>query len=179
MDNWYTKIKKFFAYPQYPSNNLTAECAITPDNLFDEFEIREKAIQAAQKELPSTDSSKPDGTEREIQNYFEHRMAVINKIANDGLSRRNTSITDTHLQDERAAITNHTNHSKLEIESLMSREFRELMTLKYERDELDDEYQTFRTANKLSRIPHYPDSQLLNFAIILIFRLIPPARISG
>ena len=175
MNNWYTKIKNYFASPHYPSNNLTAECAIAPEKLFDELDIRQKAIKAAEKELPLTDAAKPDGNEREIQNYFEQRMAVINKIANDGLSRRNTSITDTHLQDERAAITNHTNHSKLEIESLMSREFRELMTFKHERDELDDEYQTFRNTNNLNRIPHYPDSQLLNFAIILIFWLVESA----
>ena len=175
MANWHTTIRRFFTSPQYRSNDLTTECAIAPDILFDALDIRQKAIQAAEKGLPLTDASKPDGTEREIQNYFEQRMANINKIANDGLSRRNTSISDTHLQDERAAITNHTNHSKLEIESLMSREFRELMNLKQDRDELDAEYRHFRHTNKLNRIPQYPDSQLLNFSIILIFWLIESA----
>lgn len=172
MANWHKTLKHFFSSPSYRSHNLTAECAIAPDRLFDELKIREKAIGAAEQGLPLTDAAKPDGTEREIQNYFEQRMAVINKIANDGLSRRNTSIADTHLQDERAAINNHTNHTKLEIESLMSREFRELMSLKRERDEMDDEYQHFRSCHKLNRVPHYPDSQLLNFAIILAFWLL-------
>ncbi|MGR9045835.1 MAG: hypothetical protein ACU83N_11095 [Gammaproteobacteria bacterium] len=145
------------------------------EQLFDDLDIRQKAIQAAVGELPPTEAVSPDGTEREIQNYFEQRMAVINKIANAGLSRRNTSITDTHLQEERAAIANQTDHSKLEIASLMSREFRELTRLKTERDQLDDEYRNFRTANGLHRIPNYPDSQLLNFAIILLFWLLESA----
>ncbi|PKM12866.1 MAG: hypothetical protein CVV13_03930 [Gammaproteobacteria bacterium HGW-Gammaproteobacteria-3] len=172
MANWQTKITGFFAAPRYAANTLTVECFIAADRLFAELEIHKKAIEAATKELPTSDAAKPDGNEREIQNYFEQRMATINKIANEGLSRRNTSITDTHLQSERAAITNLSNHSKLEIESLMSRECRELMSLKQERDELDAEYQRFRTAHRLKRMPHYPESQLLNFAIILVFWLV-------
>ncbi|MGR9117396.1 MAG: hypothetical protein ACU85E_16715, partial [Gammaproteobacteria bacterium] len=79
MANWHTQIKGFFASAPYRSNNLTAECSVATDKLFADLEIRDKAIQAAGKELPLTDAAKPDGTEREIQNYFEHRMAVINK----------------------------------------------------------------------------------------------------
>lgn len=175
MDHWYSKLTRVFSSPGLPVNNLTSACVVAPERLFDELAIERKATQAADRELPSSQATSPDGNEREIHNYFEQRMALINKIANDGLSRRNTSIIDTHLEDERAAITNLTNHTKLEIESLMSREFRELQSLKRERDELDDEYRQFRLVNGLDRIPHYPESQLLNFAIILVFWLIESA----
>ncbi|WP_031434260.1 hypothetical protein [Methylomarinum vadi] len=175
MDNWFLRISRLLSSPGLSSNNLTSACVVAPDRLYDELELEHKAMQAGSKELPATQAITPDGNERAIMNYFEQRMAVINKIANDGLSRRNTSIADTHLEDERAEITNQTNHIKLEIESLMSREFRELQTLRRERDELEDEFRQFRRANKLDRIPHYPDSQLLNFAIILLFWLVESA----
>ncbi len=175
MDNWYSKITRFFSSPGLPAGNLSAACAVAPERLFEEFAIEGKAVQSGAKELPSSQAATPDGNEREIQNYFEQRMAALNKIANEGLSRRNTSITDTHLQDERAAIANQTSHTKLEIESLTSREFRDLLALKQERDELEDEYRRFRVDHKLGRMPHYPDSQLLNFAIILVFWLVESA----
>lgn len=102
-------------------------------------------------------------------------MTNINRIVNEGLCFRNTSITDTNLQDERALINNHTEHSKLAVKSLMAREFRALKQLKKELGDIEQEFQTFQKNNKLQRTAHYPDSQLLYFAIILLFWLLESA----
>ena len=170
---WSDKIKNNFAY--LGKSTLTNECAINLDAIAKHLAIKEKAEAAARNSLPVENAEKPNSTEREIQSYFENRMANINRIVNEGLSIRNTSITDTNLQDERAQINNQTEHSKLEVKSLMAREFRVLKQLKKELDDIQQEFQVFQTLNNLNRTPHYPDSQLLYFAIILLFWLLESA----
>jgi hypothetical protein len=170
---WSDKIKNNFAY--LGKSTLTNECSINLDAIAKQLAISEKAEAAASYSLPVQNADKANSTEREIQSYFESRMASINRIVNEGLSIRNTSITDTNLQDERAHINNQTEYSKLEVKSLMAREFRVLKQLKTELDDIQQEYQAFRAFNNLNRTPHYPDSQLLYFAIILLFWLLESA----
>ncbi len=167
MIDWAVKIKKNFTH--LVKSDLTDECLNDLDKITKKLAIREKAELAAINGLPSQNAISPDSTEREIQSYFEKRMANINRIVNEGLSFRNTSITDTSLDDERALINNHTEHSKLAVNSLMTREFRFLKQLKHELNDLQQEFHAFKDQNKLVRTPHYPDSQILYFAIILLF----------
>ncbi len=173
MNNWADKIKKNFSYRS--QSDLTDECAIDLDMIAEQLTLQEKADSAADNGLPKQNAKNPDGTEREIHSYFENRMSSINHIVNEGLCIRNTSITDTHLQDERALINNHTEHSKLAVKSLMAREFRLLKQLKNELDDMQQEFQTFQIKNQLERSAHYPDSQVLYFAIILLFWLLESA----
>ena len=173
MKNWADKIKKNFSYRS--KSDLTDECEIDLDAIAGQLTLQEKAELAAENGLPTQNATNPDGTEREIQSYFENRMANINRIVNEGLCVRNTSITDTNLQDERALINNHTEHSKLAVKSLMAREFRLLKQLKKELDDIQQEFQAFQTENHLVRTAHYPDSQLLYFAVILLFWLLESA----
>ena len=171
--NWADKIKKNFVYQG--KSGLTDECNINLDQIAEQLEIKQKAASDAGYGLPASDASKANSTEREIQSYFENRMAAINRIVNDELSLRNTSITDTNLEDERALISNHTEHSKLSLKSLVAREFRSLKQLKQELDDLQQEYSAFQQQNNLSRTAHYPQSQVLYFSIILIFWLLESA----
>ncbi len=173
MNNWADKVKKNFSYRS--KSDLTDECEIDLDIIAEQLTLQEKAGSAATNGLPLQNATNPDGTEREIQSYFENRMASINRIVNEGLCIRNTSITDTHLQDERALINNHTEHSKLAVKSLMAREFRLLKQLKEELDDMQQEFHTFQTKNQLERTSYYPDSQLLYFAMILLFWLLESA----
>lgn len=173
MKNWSDKIKNNFAYRS--KSDLTYECEIDLDATAEQLKLQEKAESAANKGLPVQSATNPDGTEREIQSYFENKMASINRIVNEGLCLRNTSITDTNLQDEQALISNHTEHSKLAVKSLMAREFRLLKQLKNELDDLQQELKAFQTKNQIQRTAHYPDSQLLYFAVILIFWLLESA----
>ncbi len=173
MQNWAKKIKNNFSYRS--KSDLTDACEINLDAIAEQLSIQEKAQTAADNGLPLQTATNPDSTEREIQSYFEKKMASINRIVNEGLCVRNTSITDTNLQDERALINNHTEHSKLAVKSLMAREFRLLIQLKKELDEIQQEFQAFQTQNQLTRTAHYPDSQLLYFAIILLFWLLESA----
>mgnify|MGYP000046387798 FL=1 len=171
--NWADKIKNNFVYQG--KSGLTDECNINLDQIAEQLEIKEKAQTDAGFGLPASDSSKANSAEREVQGYFENRMAAINRIVNDELSLRNTSITDTNLEDERALINNHTEHSKLSLKSLVAREFRALKQTKQELDNLQKEFSTFQQQNTLSRTPHYPDSQILYFSIVLIFWLLESA----
>jgi len=171
--NWADKIKKNFVFPR--KSGLTDECTINLDVITTELSIKEKAEVDASHALPSSNATKSNSTEREIQSYFENRMASINRIVNDELSLRNTSITDTNLEDERALINNHTEHSKLSLKSLVAKEFRALKQLKQELDDLQQEFYSFQKLNKLTRTPHYPESQLLYFSIILVFWLLESA----
>ncbi|RLA20402.1 MAG: hypothetical protein DRQ62_10610 [Gammaproteobacteria bacterium] len=173
MNKWADKIKKNFSYRS--KSDLTDECEIDLDATAEQLTLQEKAELAAKTGLPRSDAINSDGTEREIQSYFENKMANINRIVNEGLCVRNTSITDTNLQDERALINNHTEHSKLAVKSLMVREFRLLKQLKKELDDIQQEFQSFQTTNQLIRTAHYPDSQLLYFAVILLFWLLESA----
>ena len=170
MNNWADKIKKNFSYRS--KSDLTDECDIDLDSIAEQLMLKEKAELAANNGLPAQRATKPDSTELEVQSYFSNRMASINRIVNEGLCLRNTSITDTNLQDERALINNHTEHSKLAVKSLMAREFRLLKQLKKELDDIQQEFQAFQTTNRLIRTAHYPDSQILYFAIILLFWLL-------
>lgn len=170
---WADKIKKNFVYQG--KSGLTDECNINLDQISEQLGIKEKAETDALNALPASDARNANSTEREIQGYFEKRMAVINRIVNDELSLRNTSITDTNLEDERALISNHTEHSKLSLKSLVAREFRALKQLKQELDDLQQEYFVFQQQNKLNRTSHYPESQVLYFSIILIFWLLESA----
>lgn len=173
MNNWASKIKKNFSYRS--KSDLTDECDIDLDAIAGQLALQEKAELAADSGLPIQSATSPDGTEREIQSYFANKMASINRIVNEGLCLRNTSITDTNLQDEQALISNHTEHSKLAVKSLMAREFRLLKQLKTELDDIQQEFQSFQTVNKLVRTAYYPDSQLFYFAIILLFWLLESA----
>ena len=173
MMTWSDKIKNNFAY--LGKSALTNECAINLNAIAKQLAIKDKAQSSASNSLPVQNAVKPDSTEREIQSYFESKMASINRIVNEGLSVRNTSITDTNLQDERAQINNQSEHSKLEVKSLMAREFRVLKQLKKDLDDIQQEFHAFRVLNNLNRTPHYPDSQLLYFAIILLFWLLESA----
>lgn len=173
MNDWVKKIKKNFA--SRSKSDLTDECSIDLDTIAEQLMLEEKAILAAENGLPEKSATNPDGTEREIQSYFANRMANINRIVNEGLCLRNTSITDTNLQDEQALINNHTEHSKLAVKSLMVREFRLLKQLKNELDDIQQEFKAFQTNNHLVRTAHYPDSQILYFAIILLFWLLESA----
>ena len=170
MKQWVDKIKKSRA--ALHQSDLTNECRFELNEIADQLEIDAKAESSAKKELPNLDATGADSTEREIQTYFSGRMANINRIVNEGLCFRNTSITDTHLQDERALINNHTEHSKLAVKSLMAREFRLLKQLKQESNDIEQEFQKFQSDNKLQRTAYYPDSQLFYFAIILFFWLL-------
>ena len=173
MNDWAKKIKKNFV--SRSKSDLTDECDIDLDAIAEQLTLQEKAEAAASNELPEQNATSPDGTEREIQSYFSAKMAAINRIVNDGLCLRNTSITDTNLQDERALISNHTEHSKLAVKSLMVREFRLLKLLKQELDDIQQEFRAFQTKNHLVRTAHYPDSQILYFALILLFWLLESA----
>ncbi|SHE21974.1 hypothetical protein [methanotrophic endosymbiont of Bathymodiolus puteoserpentis (Logatchev)] len=173
MKNWADKIKKKIAFRR--QSDLTDECVIDLDAIAEQLAIKTKAEASADNNLPQKNATSPDSAEREIQAYFSSRMTNINRIVNEGLCFRNTSITDTNLQDERALINNHTEHSKLAVKSLMAREFRALKQLKKELGDIEQEFQTFQKNNKLQRTAHYPDSQLLYFAIILLFWLLESA----
>lgn len=173
MKNWAAKVKNNFVYQG--KSALTDACVINLDEISAQLGIKEKAESDASHGLPASEASHPNSVEREIQGYFENRMAHINRIVNDELSLRNTSITDTNLEDERALISNHTEHSKLSLVSLVAREFRALKQLKQELDELQQEFSSFQQQNKLTRTPHYPQSQLLYFAIILLLWLLESA----
>jgi len=173
MMNWAEKIKNNFVY--HGKSGLTDDCVINLDEITIQLTIKEKAENDANHDLPASDATKANSTEREIQSYFEHRMAAINRIVNDELSLRNTSIADTNLEDERALISNHTKHSKLSLKSLVARQFRSLKQLKRELDDLQQEFDVFQQQNKLSRTPHYPESQVLYFSIILVFWLLESA----
>jgi len=173
MKNWADKIKKNLAFRH--QSDLTDECIIDLDAIAEQLAIKEKAEAAAINDLPQQNATNSDSTEREIQSYFSSKMATINRIVNEGLCFRNTSITDTNLQDERALISNHTEHSKLAVKSLMAREFRALKQLKKDLGDIEQEFHAFQSNNKLQRTAHYPDSQLLYFAIILLFWLLESA----
>jgi len=173
MTNLSNVIKRKFDYRG--KSNLTDECTVNLDEIAIQLTIKQKAEADASHDLPSLGANTPNSTEREIQSYFEQRMAAINRIANDELSLRNTSIANTNLDDERASINNYTEHSKLSLKSLVAREFRSLEQLKQEFDDLQQEFGIFQQENKLSRTPHYPDSQVLYFAIILLFWLLESA----
>ncbi len=170
MKNWTDKIKINFS--SRSKSDLTDECEINLDEIAEQLTLGEKAQLAAVSGLPVQSAAGADGTEREIQSYFANKMAVINRIVNEGLCLRNTSITDTHLQDERALMNNHTEHSKLAVQSLMAREFRLLKQLKSELDDIQQEFHNFQTKNQLIRTADYPNSQLFYFAIILVFWLL-------
>ncbi|BCG65433.1 MAG: hypothetical protein methR_P3272 [Methyloprofundus sp.] len=170
MQNWVNKIKNNLSY--HNKSDLTDACAIDLNLTAKQLDLSEKAETAAANNLPAQNAISPDGNEREIQSYFETNMANINRIVNEGLSFRNTSITDTNLQDERALISNHTEHSKLAVKSLMAREFRLLKHLKEDLDNIQQEFHDFQSQQHLQRTPHYPDSQLLYFAVILLFWLL-------
>ncbi|MBE0472132.1 MAG: hypothetical protein IBX55_21820 [Methyloprofundus sp.] len=173
MKNWADKIKKNLAFRR--QSDLTDECVIDLDAIAEQLAIKVKAEAAADNDLPPQNARTPDSTEREIQAYFNSKMATINRLVNEGLCFRNTSITDTNLQDERALISNHTEHSKLAVKSLMAREFRALKQLKTELADIEQEFHAFQSNNRLQRTAHYPDSQLLYFAIILLFWLLESA----
>lgn len=168
--DWTNKIKNNFV--NAANSNLTSECIIDLDAISVQLAIKEKSAEDASHGLPLSGAIKPNSTEREIQGYFKKRMATINRIVNDQLSQRNTSITDTNLEDERASINNNTEHSKLSLNSLVTREFRGVKQLKQELNDLQLEFYDFKKRNKITRTPHYPESQLLYFSIILVFWLL-------
>ncbi len=170
MKNWADKIKKNLNF--HHKSDLTDACNIDLNAVAEQLALQDKAETAALNQLPAQNAISPDGNEREVHSYFETRMANINRIVNDGLSFRNTSITDTNLQDERALINNHTEHSKLAVKSLMAREFRLLKHLKTDLDAIRQEFHHFQAQHHLQRTPHYPDSQLLYIAIALVFWLL-------
>lgn len=169
MNDWVNTIKKTFSYH---SSELTEACTLDLDSISQQLQLEEKAQEAAEKELPIQGAVTPDGVEREIQSYFIHKMANINHIVNEGLCVRNTSITETHLQDERALMNNHTEHSKLAVKSLIAREFRLLRQLKQELGGIQQEFQSFQSSHHLQRTADYPDSQILYFSVILLFWLL-------
>ena len=97
MNNWADKIIKNFTYRS--KSDLTNACEIDLDAIAEQLLLQEKAELAADNGLPMHSATKPDSTELEVQSYFANRMASINRIVNEGLCLRNTSITDTNLQD--------------------------------------------------------------------------------
>ncbi len=173
MKSWPDKIKNNFSFKN--KSSLTSACEINLEEVSRQLDIERKAMESGANNLPASDSAMPNSAEREVQSYFENRMANINRLVNEGLSVRNTSITDTNLDDERAQINNHTEHTKLTVSSLMAREFRSLKQLKNDLDGLQNEFSEFKEDNELDRTPHYPDSQILYFALVLLFWLLESA----
>ena len=78
MKNWANKIKQNFAYRS--KSDLTDECNIDLNAITEQLAIKEKAELAAENGLPVQNAVNPDSTEREIQSYFENRMAGINRL---------------------------------------------------------------------------------------------------
>ncbi|MGR9107729.1 MAG: hypothetical protein ACU843_12430 [Gammaproteobacteria bacterium] len=171
-------IQRFFFAPGEIASSGDLPCHIDLDEMIKSLKLDREARIQAQRELPATRATHPDGAERKIHALIQKRMADLTRVANQKLIGYNTTLLHTDLNNEQQRIQNLAEHAKLKLNSLLAEAEQRLRTLKDEIERNTAYYRSFQQNHRRDHDAEYPESVLYHYSLVFLI-LVAEALANG
>lgn len=148
------------------------DCQLDLDNWAEQLQLDRLGEQAGRHELPASDASEPNDTERKISALIEQRMSALSDASNQRLARYNTTIADTDINSQQQRLLNLSNNSTLRLRNLMAETRQTLSTLTAEKQRYSDYFDAFKQRHQRSVDARYPQSRLLHYSVVAVLLLL-------
>lgn len=148
------------------------DCQLDLDSWAEQLQLDRLGEQAGRHDLPASDASEPNDTERKISALIEQRMSALSDASNQRLARYNTTIADTDINSQQQRLLNLSNNSTLRLRNLMAETRQTLSTLTAEKQRYSDYFDAFKQRHQRSVDARYPQSRLLHYSVVAVLLLL-------
>ncbi|MGH8551271.1 MAG: hypothetical protein ACRERU_22225 [Methylococcales bacterium] len=163
--------QSFFFNPVAGFRESDLECDIDIEEMIKNLKLDHKAREAAQHELPPTETRSPDGSERKIQTLIQKRMADFTHAANQKLIGYNTTLRNIDLNNEQQGIRNLAENARLRLDSRLAETEQQLRVMKTDLERNSAYYRSFQQKNRRETDAEYPESLLYHYSLALLILL--------
>ena len=148
------------------------DCQLDLDGWAGQLQLDRLGEQAGRHELPASDASEPDDSERKVSALIEQRMSALTDHSNQRLARYNTTIADTDINSQQQRLLNLSSNSTLRLRNLMAETRQTLGTLKAEKQRYSDYFNAFKQRHQRTVDARYPQSRLLHYSVVAVLLLL-------